>query len=81
MLVAAEFGVGEVLWAIFWFSVIAVWVMLVFTIFGDIIRNKDLSGVAKAAWAVAIIFLPYLGVLAYLVAHGDEMSYRILERR
>ncbi|MFW2383924.1 MAG: PLDc N-terminal domain-containing protein [Acidimicrobiales bacterium] len=80
MILAAEFGVGEVLWAIFWFSVIALWVVLVFTIFGDIIRNHDLSGVAKAAWAAAIILFPYLGVLAYLVVNGDEMSYRILER-
>ncbi len=79
-MVAAEFGVGEVLWSIFWFSVFALWVFAIITIFGDIIRNDQLAGAAKAAWVVGIILLPYLGFLAYLVVHGDEMSYRILER-
>lgn len=76
MLLAADWGVGEVLWALVWFFLFFVWVMLIFTIFADIVRNDDLSGGAKAVWAVFIIFLPFLGVFVYLVANGAEMGER-----
>ncbi|HBX10826.1 MAG: SHOCT domain-containing protein [Candidatus Microthrix parvicella] len=49
--------------------------MLIFQIFGDIIRS-DKSGVAKALWSVLIIFLPYLGVFAYLIFNGSGMAQR-----
>ena len=52
------------------------WIMLVFFVFADIIRSDDLPGTAKALWAGVIIFLPYLGVFAYLVARGENMSRR-----
>src|SRR5680860_1833162 len=40
----------------------------------DLFRSHDLSGWAKAAWAVGIIILPYLGVFVYLIARGHKMS-------
>ncbi len=53
MLVAAEFGTGQVLWSIFWFFLFFVWIMLVFQVFGDIIRADDMSGWSKAIWAAS----------------------------
>jgi hypothetical protein len=73
---AADFGTGEVLWSIFWFFLFFMWIMLVFNIFGDIMRSDDLSGVAKAIWAVFVIFLPFLGIFVYLIARGDNMAGR-----
>ena len=75
MLLAAEFGVGQVLWSLFWFYLFAMWIMVVFFVFADIFRN-DLPGSAKALWAVVIIFVPYLGVFGYIVAHGQSMGRR-----
>jgi hypothetical protein len=75
MLIAAEFGVGQVVWSIFWFFLFFVWIMLVFQIFGDIIRS-DMSGVSKAVWAAFIIFLPYLGIFMYLIVNGPSMGAR-----
>lgn len=76
MLLAAEFGTGQVLWSLLWFFMFFVWIMLIFTIFGDIIRSDDMGGAAKAIWSIFIIFLPFLGIFAYLIARGSKMSER-----
>jgi hypothetical protein len=72
----AEFQVGQVLWSLFWFFLIFMWFWLVITVFADIIRSDDLSGWSKALWAVAIIFLPYLGIFMYLIVRGGSMTDR-----
>jgi hypothetical protein len=73
---AAEFGTGQVLWSILWFFLFFVWIMLIFQIFGDIIRSDDMGGVAKAIWSIFIIFLPFLGIFIYLIARGGKMGER-----
>lgn len=76
MVLAAEFGTGQVLWSILWFFLFFMWIWLVISIFGDIIRAKEMSGWAKAGWTVAIILVPFLGVLGYLIVNGTEMAGR-----
>jgi hypothetical protein len=73
-MLAADFGVGQVLWSLIWFFLLLMWIMTVFRVFGDIITSPDLSGGAKAAWSVFVIFLPFLGVLSYLIARGGKMA-------
>jgi membrane protease subunit (stomatin/prohibitin family) len=41
-----------------------------------VFRRHDISGWGKAAWAVFIIVLPFLGVLVYLIAQHDGMRER-----
>ena len=64
----AEFGLGELLWAmlVFFFWFMAIWIFI--TIFADIFRRRDLSGVAKAGWILLLFILPFLGALIYLIA-------------
>ncbi len=76
MVLAAEFGTGQVLWSILWFFLFFMWIWLIITIFADIIRAKEMSGWAKAGWTVAIIVVPFLGVLAYLIFQGNAMTDR-----
>ena len=73
---AAEFGVGQVLWSILWFFLFLIWIVLFFNVVVDVFRSSDLSGVAKALWVIALIVLPYLGVFAYLIVRGDKMHER-----
>jgi hypothetical protein len=75
MLFAAEFGTGQVLWSIVWFSLFFMWIMLVFHTFADIMRS-DMSGWSKALWTIAIIFLPFLGVFTYLIFNGGDTAER-----
>jgi hypothetical protein len=76
LLLAATFGTGQVLWSILWFFLFFVWIMLIFTIFGDIIRNDEMSGWVKAIWSIFIIFVPFLGIFLYLIINGGKMGER-----
>ena len=70
----AEWQVGEVFLAMLWFSLFFLWIWLVITVFVDVFRSRDLSGWAKALWTLFIIFLPFVGVFAYLIARGDRIG-------
>jgi hypothetical protein len=80
MQLAAEWGSGQVLWSILWFFLFLVWFWLIIMIFTDLIRSDDLNGWVKAIWALAIIFLPYLGILIYLIVRGGGMSDRAMSQ-
>src|SRR5262245_29130061 len=74
MLLAAEFGTGQVFWSMLWFFLFFIWIWLLIIVFSDIFRSPDLSGWGKALWSFFIIFLPYLGVFVYLIARGHKMQ-------
>jgi hypothetical protein len=50
--------------------------MVLFQIFGDLFRDPDLSGWAKAAWVIGLIVFPFLVILIYLIARGKGMAER-----
>src|SRR6478752_2786992 len=74
MLVAAEWGTGQVFWSFLWFFMFFIWIWLLIVVFSDIFRSQDLSGWGKALWSIFVIVLPYLGVFVYLIARGHKMS-------
>ena len=78
-MLAAEFGTGQVLWSIIWFTLFFIWIWLLIVVFSDVFRSHDLSGVAKTLWVIFIIFLPYLGVFVYLIARGHKMQEHAME--
>lgn len=55
--------------------------MCLFWVFGDIFRSKDLGGGAKTFWVFFVIFLPWLGILVYLIARGGGMTQRAMEQQ
>lgn len=67
---------GDVLlwsfWFFIWVAAIFIWFRCVFDMFSD----RTLSGWGKAGWAVLLIFLPWIGVLIYLIARGRSMTDR-----
>jgi hypothetical protein len=75
MTLAAEFGTGQVFWSILWFFLFFLWIWLVITVFGDIIRS-DMSGWGKALWTIGIIAVPFFGVFLYLIVNGASMNRR-----
>jgi len=72
MTALAEFGTGELVWSMLWFTIFFIWIWLLITVFGDIFRSEDLSGWGKALWCIFVIVLPYLGVFVYLIARGSR---------
>jgi uncharacterized membrane protein YcjF (UPF0283 family) len=74
MTLASEFGTGQVFLSMLWFFLFFIWIWLLIVVFSDIFRSHDIGGFAKAIWVIAIIILPYLGVLIYLIARGHKMA-------
>ena len=72
-MVAATFGVGQVVFTLLWVFAFFVQIWLMVSIFIDIFRSDDLSGLAKAGWVVLVIAVPVIGILAYLIRRGDTM--------
>ena len=64
------------LWYMIIFFAFVIWIWLLITVFADIFRRRDTTGVMKALWIVFVILLPYLGVLIYLIAEHDGMADR-----
>ncbi|MFN8148476.1 MAG: SHOCT domain-containing protein [Candidatus Nanopelagicales bacterium] len=75
----AEFGTGEVLWSIVWFTLFFLWIWVLMTVFADIFRSDDLGGFAKAIWIIFIVVAWWLGVLIYLIVRGKGMQQRSIE--
>ena len=74
MTLASDFGTGQVFLSMLWFFLFFIWIWLLIVVFSDIFRSHDMGGLAKAIWVIAIIILPYLGVLIYLIARGHKMA-------
>ena len=53
--------------AIVWFLI---WILAVV----DIVRRHDLRTSSKVLWALAVIFVPIIGVLVYLLARPADAS-------
>ena len=67
---------GSFLLAMLEFFIFLAWFMGLFFIFGDLFRSRDIGGFAKTLWVLFLIFLPFLGMLVYLIARGNGMTER-----
>ena len=63
-------------WLLIWSFLFVSFLIVLFQIFGDLFRDPDLSGWAKAAWVIGLIVFPFLVILIYLIARGKGMAER-----
>jgi len=80
-MVLASFGLGAalVIVAAVFLAVMVVWLLIV--ILTDLFRDQELSGWAKAAWVLFLIFIPFLTALVYLIARGSGMRDRAIAQQ
>jgi len=76
---AYDYPILGFFWSMVIFFLFFMWLWLLFRIFGDIFRSKDLGGVAKTLWIIFVIVLPFLGVFVYVIARGNSMTERSIE--
>ena len=62
--------------SIFLIFLMVAWIWVIVGVIGDVFASDDLSGVAKGVWVLFVIIVPWLGVLAYLIARGEGMRER-----
>ena len=79
MLLAADYPFLDVLWTMLVFFLWVSWFILLFHIVGDVFRRRDASGAKKTLWLIFLVFVPFIGVFAYLIANGDDMARRKIE--
>ncbi len=66
----------NIFWTMFEFFLWVIWIWILIMVFIDIFRSHDLSGGAKALWFLFVLFIPFIGVLVYLIARGGKMHER-----
>ena len=77
---AADYPFLEVLWTMLVFFAWVAWFWLLIAIASEIFRRHDIGGGKKAVWLIFMLFVPFVGVLAYLIANNDSMTQRNIER-
>ena len=80
-MLATDYPLLEIFWTILIFFGFVVWLWILFTVFADIFRRRDIGGWAKALWVVFVVVLPWLGVLVYLIAEHKGMSERAVKQQ
>ena len=65
-------------WLLIWSFFFVAYLMVLFQIFGDLFRDH-MSGWFKALWVIALIIVPFLSALIYLIVRGRGMAERQAE--
>lgn len=73
-----DYPLLNLFWTMLWLFIWVLWIFLLIRIISDIFRSH-MSGFSKAMWLLFVIILPFLGVLIYLIARGDDMHKRELK--
>jgi ABC-type multidrug transport system fused ATPase/permease subunit len=69
-----------ILW-VFWFYILFACIMIFIKIIVDLFRDQTLNGWGKALWIIFLVVVPFLAALIYVIARGQGMTTRELERR
>ena len=75
---AADISFGQALLTVVEIFLFVAWFWILITIIGDLFRDHQISGWAKAAWVLVLVILPLLGSLIYLIARGEGMRERTI---
>ncbi|MGA9279386.1 SHOCT domain-containing protein [Ilumatobacter sp.] len=78
-MLAYDYPLLGLFWSMFVFFLWIAWFVLLFRVFADIFRSDDLGGWGKTLWFVFTLLVPFLGVLVYVIARGDNMRHRDVE--
>jgi hypothetical protein len=77
MITAADsYPLVDLMWTFVLFFALLTYFWLIITVLSDLFRRHELSGWAKAGWIVAVLFLPLIGSLTYLITQGRSMTDR-----
>jgi hypothetical protein len=77
---AYDYPILGLFWTMLIFFLWIAWIILLFRVFADIFRNKEMGGFAKALWTIFVILAPFLGVFIYLIVEGRHMAERDLSQ-
>ena len=73
-MLAYSYPLLSVFWTLLMFAGFVLWIFIVIWTFIDNFRRRDHSGFAKAMWFLVIVFVPVIGVLAYLLTRPRDVD-------
>jgi divalent metal cation (Fe/Co/Zn/Cd) transporter len=74
----ADITFGNVIWFIIVIFFFTMYLMILFSVIGDLFRDHAMSGWVKALWILFFLVAPFLSLLIYLIARGKGMQERAL---
>ncbi len=80
MLFSGGFTFPNFLTDVFSIFIFILWFWLLITVFGDLFRRRDISGIGKVLWVIVLIVFPYIGIFVYLISQGRGMAERQNQR-
>ena len=80
MFLAADYPFLDVLWTMLVFFIWVAWFILLFRVVADAFKRRDIGGGKKTIWLLFVLFVPFIGVFAYLIANSDDMARRTSSR-
>jgi len=78
-MLAYDYPMAGIIWSMFVFAMLVLWIFVVVWIFIDNFRRTDHHGWAKAFWLLLIVFVPVIGVVAYVVTRPAELDVVTVE--
>ena len=77
----ADFTLGDALLTVLEIFLFVIYFWILITIFSDLFRDHQMSGWGKAGWILLIFFVPFLGMLIYLIVRGQGMRDRAVREQ
>ena len=81
MIASSNYPFLEIFWTMLFFFCFVIWIWILFTVFGDLFRRRDIGGWGKTGWIIFVILLPFLGVFVYLIAQHKGMTERTIAQQ
>jgi predicted PurR-regulated permease PerM len=69
-------SLGDFLWSLLVIFFMVIYFMMLFQVVVDIFRRNDASGGKKALWLIFLLFVPLVGLLAYMITNSESMAQR-----
>jgi hypothetical protein len=80
MPLAADHPFLEVLGTILIFFLFVGWFGLLIVMIGDVFSRHDIRGGKKVLWLLLLIFVPFIGVFAYVIVNSHGIAQRRADR-
>jgi hypothetical protein len=75
-MLAYDYPLLGLFWTILWINLVIAWLIILFHVVADIVRNDHINGLAKGLWLTAVLLFPVFGAIVYLASQGDDMASR-----
>jgi hypothetical protein len=73
-MLAYDYPLLGLLWTLLEIALLVIWIIIVIRVFIDNFERRDHGGFAKAMWTLFIVFVPIIGVIAYIITRPRDVE-------